>query len=79
MASIDEHKKDNWSNRKSGMQCHTCIYFCIKTPESFDLKTKKRIIVGRCRRHAPTLKDYPVVFTNDWCGDHKLDENIVSE
>lgn len=30
---------------------------------------------GRCRRHAPTMSGYPAVFGNDWCGDHKLDEN----
>jgi hypothetical protein len=30
--------------------------------------------VGRCRRHAPTISGYPVVFVTDWCGDHKLDE-----
>lgn len=27
---------------------------------------------GRCRRHAPTMGGYPVVFPDDWCGDHKL-------
>lgn len=31
--------------------------------------------IGRCRRHSPTMNGYPVVFDNDWCGDHKLDEN----
>jgi hypothetical protein len=31
--------------------------------------------LGRCRRHAPTMNGYPVVFDDDWCGDHKLDEN----
>jgi hypothetical protein len=31
--------------------------------------------VGRCRRHAPTMNGYPVVFVGDWCGDHKVDEN----
>lgn len=31
--------------------------------------------IGRCRRHAPTMNGYPVVFSDDWCGDHKLDEN----
>ena len=31
--------------------------------------------VGRCRRHAPTMNGYPVVFVQDWCGDHKLNEN----
>jgi len=30
--------------------------------------------VGCCRRYAPTMSGYPVVFVNDWCGDHKLDE-----
>jgi len=33
------------------------------------------IQVGRCRKHAPTINGYPVVYMNDWCGDHKLDEN----
>jgi len=31
-------------------------------------------IVGRCRRHAPSMNGYPVVFPDDWCGDHKLNE-----
>ena len=30
--------------------------------------------LGRCRRHAPTMSGWPVMFVNDWCGDHKLDE-----
>jgi hypothetical protein len=34
-------------------------------------------VLGRCRRHAPTMSGYPVVFENDWCGDHKLDEDKV--
>ncbi len=29
--------------------------------------------IGRCRRHAPTLGGWPVLFVTDWCGDHKLD------
>jgi hypothetical protein len=33
--------------------------------------------VGRCRRHAPTMNGYPVVYINDWCGDHRIDENKV--
>jgi hypothetical protein len=35
--------------------------------------------LGRCRRHAPTMSGYPVVFKNDWCGDHKLDETKKGE
>jgi hypothetical protein len=31
--------------------------------------------LGRCRRHAPTMSGWPVMFVNDWCGDHKTDEN----
>ena len=30
--------------------------------------------LGRCRRHAPTMNGWPVMFVNDWCGDHKTDE-----
>lgn len=33
--------------------------------------------LGRCRRHAPTLGGWPAVWSDDWCGDHKLDENKV--
>lgn len=37
----------------------------------------KNWTVGRCRRHAPTLGGWPVVFSTDWCGDHKIDENRI--
>jgi hypothetical protein len=30
--------------------------------------------IGRCRKHAPTMGGYPVVYITDWCGDHKLNE-----
>ncbi len=33
--------------------------------------------LGRCRKRAPTLNGFPAVFENDWCGDHKLDENKI--
>lgn len=33
--------------------------------------------MGRCRKHAPTMGGYPVVFETDWCGDHKLDETKI--
>jgi hypothetical protein len=33
--------------------------------------------IGRCRRHAPTMNGYPVVYITDWCGDHRIDENKV--
>jgi len=34
-------------------------------------------VLGRCRRHAPTMNGFPAVWTDDWCGDHKLDETKV--
>ena len=49
--------------RSEGMTCKTCMYSPVKKGN-----------VRRCRRHAPTMSGYPVVFENDWCGDHKLDE-----
>lgn len=55
---------DPWEHRSEGMRCATCMWFVPKCVETF----------GRCRRHAPTMSGYPVVFANDWCGDHKLDE-----
>ena len=63
---------DPWAHRSAGMKCRTCMWFARK--ES-DAPTGDRGAVGRCRRHAPTMNGYPVVFETDWCGDHKLDEN----
>ena len=64
--------KDPWKHRSKGMLCATCMYYVRKSkgdggpPE-----------IGRCRRHAPTMSGYPVVFPHDWCGDHKLNEEAL--
>jgi hypothetical protein len=64
---------DPWIHRSDNMKCKTCMWFVPKvaqeppSPEVYDL--------GRCRRHCPTMGGFPVVFVNDWCGDHRLDEN----
>jgi hypothetical protein len=63
---------DPWVHRSDGMRCKTCIWFVPKQPAA-----KLGYDLGRCRRHAPTMNGYPVVFVNDWCGDHRLDENKV--
>ena len=65
--------EDNWKHRSKGMRCQTCMWFVAKVyhNEGEPVTSKG---VGRCRRHAPTMNGYPVVFTDDWCGDHKLDE-----
>ena len=64
---------DPWKHRSSGMKCMTCMWFVPKGDPP--LEGERRI--GRCRRHAPTMNGYPVVFDVDWCGDHKLDETKI--
>ncbi len=65
---------DPWVHRSSGMRCKTCIWFVKKEPANH-LSHPGQHEVGRCRRHAPTMGGYPVVYMTDWCGDHRLDEN----
>lgn len=66
---------DPWKHRSSNMRCSTCIWFVPKAVEGLVAMKQDARIVGRCRRHAPTMGGYPVVFSTDWCGDHRLDEN----
>jgi hypothetical protein len=74
---------DNWRHRSQGMKCRTCMWFLQKPPSEGQidygsLMTKQaaeRGAMGRCRRHAPTMRGFPVVFESDWCGDHKLSKN----
>lgn len=66
---------DPWIHRSEGMRCRTCIWFVAKHT---DRPVKPDApVVGRCRRHAPTMGGYPVVYQTDWCGDHRIDENKV--
>lgn len=64
---------DPWVNRGQGMRCKTCLSFCPKVNKSGITD------IGRCRKHAPTMGGFPVVFVNDWCGDHRLDEDKYFE
>lgn len=68
---------DPWKHRNTGMQCHTCMWFAAKVSGDNPAGDTKEIRVGRCRKHSPTMSGYPVVFINDWCGDHKLDETKI--
>ena len=52
---------DNWINRSEEMICETCMHYVSKSDQK-----------GRCRRHAPSMHGWPVMFPTDWCGDHKL-------
>ena len=64
---------DPWAHRANGMRCSTCMWCAPKVPPAGEPK------IGRCRRHAPTMNGYPVVYMTDWCGDHKLDESKLPE
>lgn len=50
------------------------MWYVAKVPDNDKLPENYKGI-GRCRRHAPSMNGYPVVWVSDWCGDHKLDEN----
>lgn len=63
--------RDNWSGRKQRMRCKTCMWFALKKAVTFGKP------LGRCRRLAPTMGGFPVVYMDDWCGDHKIDEEKV--
>jgi Pyruvate/2-oxoacid:ferredoxin oxidoreductase delta subunit len=63
---------DPWKHRSKGMRCITCMHYVPKARLD-----NKEAMLGRCRRNAPTMGGYPVVFTTDWCGQHKLDENKI--
>lgn len=71
---------DPWIHRSDNMKCKTCMWFVPKVASTHPLHDNKHndtnaYDLGRCRRHAPSMGGYPVVMVNDWCGDHRLDEN----
>ena len=76
---------DSWRHRSEGMKCRTCMWFLKKQKhETIEAEHVREIsklgdergAMGRCRRHSPTMTGFPVVFESDWCGDHKLSENV---
>ena len=72
----NEATRDPWVHRSHSMRCRGCMWFVVKEVENLDVP-RSESAVGRCRRHAPVMAGYPVVFETDWCGDHKLDENAA--
>lgn len=77
-AQIAKQSADPWVHRSSGMRCRTCIWYVPKDAKpSYEKRATEPVQVGRCRRHAPTMGGYPVVYMTDWCGDHRLDENKI--
>lgn len=70
-----ESKPDPWIHRSAKMRCRTCMY-CVPKQQAIP---GIEPILGRCRRHAPTMSGFPVVFLDlDFCGDHKLDEGSLT-
>lgn len=61
-ATVPGVSSDNWPTHGQTHTCRYCQYFVPKVNE----------VVGRCRRHAPTMAGFPVVYPTDTCGDHKL-------
>ena len=74
---------DCWANRKSGMKCATCVFFVEKKHVMRDADNSEipiedaRGTIGRCRANPPTMKGFPIVFEQDWCGYHRIDENKI--
>jgi len=71
LLDIIKNDNDPWKHRSAEMKCRTCMYYVRKKTST---EVDGSIEIGRCRRSAPTMKGYPVVFPYDWCGEHKLDE-----
>jgi hypothetical protein len=66
---------DIWVDRSTKMLCGTCMFFNQK--KTHRVQTADHYI-GRCKRHAPTMMGFPVVWSDDGgCGDHKLDETKI--
>jgi len=69
----EQKMNDPWIHRSENMSCKTCMWYAEK-PVLMPSEFREEGKIGRCRKHAPTMNGYPVVYLNDWCGDHKLDE-----
>lgn len=60
--------RDKW-DQVTGYCCGTCRFY-----------SPKDLVLGRCRRNAPTMDGFPVVYPgDDWCGQHKIGTNPHKE
>lgn len=85
----DGEPPDNWADLSS-FACRTCRFYVPKVElvsGDYGVNDKgEKLIVrvehkprGRCRRHAPTMNGFPVVYDTDWCGDHRLADKPRNE
>jgi len=49
--------------------CGTCRFWKSKEPHP-DL-------VGKCHRNAPTMEGFPVVLSDEWCGQHGFSSRYI--
>lgn len=61
---VNELVLDPWVHRAETMRCFSCMWYAPKGED-----------IGRCRRYAPSMNGYPVVYPIDWCGEHKIRGN----
>lgn len=85
---------DNW-DRKTNFNCESCMFYVPKKEHSSAGNEKAEyeytdnpkelldayspVEKGRCRCKSPTMKGYPVVFADDWCGEHKIGSNPLRD
>ena len=69
-------ENDNWKNRSLKMICKTCMFFVGKDT---NVVQTSDYFIGLCRANAPTMKGWPVIYSSDWCGNHKIDENKLDK
>lgn len=72
---------DPWKHRSAGMACTTCMWYVPKVSQADEVAQVAQVSkpeIGRCRRHAPSMGGFPVVYPADWCGDHRVDETKLT-
>lgn len=53
------------------MECRSCKRCMFYVP-------RLDSCIGRCRRRAPTLSGWPIMYHESWCGDYRLDETKLT-
>lgn len=55
--------------------CVNCRFF---VPELHDsVQEGDMIRAGRCRKRSPSIGNFPLVMTHEWCGEHEIDVNKI--
>ena len=74
-----------WLFTSVNTACSNCKYWNLNTavmmepmriPKTMKDDETDTIEVGRCQRHAPSDKGWPLTRKDDWCGDFYFNEPI---